>query len=229
MALKLYLCGNLVYPERFSHASKKDRQRFAALLVGIDKKIFHNLLGGDNLDLLKQDILRNTKNARSKKLRQELARVVIGRISMERAQRLAHELSREWKQRQGIVMDYLRSLPIHRRAVSYTAFTMPAVGEASNVVGNVLVIGVDAPRKIAFGLLLEELLHAALIAPPKKSFGMSQVSDWLFNEAYTGAHLYRLLGHLGYSQKMKDSLVFGWWNGKRTKLVRKILAKMCIN
>lgn len=225
-AVKWFLCGNIICPERFSHASRKDIQRFRTFLKGCSDERLRPYVMREDVDLLKRDLLRGMHSARTRALRRELDQCVLRRHSFARGEKLAHGLALLWEKHAPSVEAYFASVKNRKRNTSYAVYTMPFVGESSNSIGDTLVIGDAAPVTVAFGVLLEELIHAALPVPPKRDFGMATVSDQLFCEAYAGAHLYCLLTQLRYPSRLIDSLVFGWWDGKRTALVRRILKKI---
>ena len=225
-AVKLFHCGNATFPERFSYATKREQATIARSLKGFDAQFFRRRFDRADLDALKQDILLGHISDRGKSTRRELTKITMNGVHAARARTLSVALMKLWQKQKKAVMYYLRTVLTRTGMLSYTAIIMPGVGESSNIVRGALVIGADAPKSVAFGILLEELLHGVLNIPARKKFGMTSVSDWLYNEAYTGAHLYRLLTTLKYSPKIRDSLVFGWQGGKRTKLVNNILLSL---
>ncbi len=143
------------------------------------------------------------------------------------AQRMVVVLRTLWAKNYSAITTYLRDYTSAKLLATYEVYVVPGLSEQGEALPHALVVGANTPVRVAFGIMLEELLHA-VIRPPKPSiFGIrpkpTQIKNYAFNEAYIAAHLFRLLNALKYPVRLRDSLVFDWQDGKRKTLVRRIL------
>ena len=107
----------------------------------------------------------------------------------------------------------------------FTVYLMPFFGESAESLDDTLVMGTDIEKDVAFGILLEEILHSSIKVKPEELISSDKE---VANEAVIGAHLFKLLNKLNFDSKIVNSLVFGWQGGKRGKLVKEILSNSII-
>lgn len=149
-------------------------------------------------------------------LKIQLKNINLHGIKYTRAEKNTRALSILWKKNRHAISNYLNSVKTNS-VESFSIISVPGIGETSEALGDILILGADIPVKIGFAIFLEELLHSVVNVPAE--FKDSNLNE----EAYIGLHLYHLLNKLRYSSSVTDSVVFGWQNGRREKLVKKLI------
>lgn len=149
-------------------------------------------------------------------LKTELKNITLRGINHTRATENTRALSFIWKSNRYAISNYLKSIKTNS-IESFSVISVPGIGETSESLGDVLILGAGIPVKIGFAIFVEELLHSVIKVPVKFK------GDNLNEEAYIGMHLYFLLSKLGYNYSIINSVVFGWQNGRREKLVKKLI------
>ncbi|MEK7525683.1 MAG: hypothetical protein AAB561_01550 [Patescibacteria group bacterium] len=149
-------------------------------------------------------------------LKAQLKNINLRGVKYARAIKNTRDLSILWIKNRRSITNYLKSIKADS-IKSFSVINVPGIGEISETLGDILILGADIPVKIGFAIFLEEFLHSVVNVPTE--FKDSNLNE----EAYIGLHLYYLLNKLRYSSSVVDSVVFGWQNGRRKKLVKKLI------
>jgi hypothetical protein len=230
-AIKLYLIGLCIGHPEFPPSSKREREKFCSFISG--KKI--DILP-DSYELykaLKISILR--KKLDIKKFKETLQRTLDGlnrvklsnKIKNKEAKKTVTGLKSLFKKHQKKIDDFFGKQKISNK--SFDVFVMPGFGESGRSLGDVILIGDKFENnEVAFSILMEEILHSLDRMGYLDLFMQKHIKSsdkQLVREALVGAKLYQLLSFLKIDKKVVDSVVFGWKEGKREKLIRGILIK----
>jgi hypothetical protein len=197
---------------------------FAPVPTGEAKRLSHFIDGKVNIPnfthyskciLFKRDFVSGEIPTR---LKTQLKNINLRGVKYTRAIENTRALSILWIKNRHAIANYLKSIKTNS-IESFRVISVPGIGETSETLGDILILGADIPTKIGFAIFLEELLHSVVKVP--RGFKNSNLHE----EAYIGMHLYRLLKKLRYNSLTTDSVVFGWQDGRREKLVKKLLEK----
>jgi len=151
-----------------------------------------------------------------KKIRAQLDLINFRDLPDREGKKKVRKLSVLWKKNSSIIHEYLKSIHASQKG-TFTVVLVRGIGETSESLGDILVLGSDTKTDTAFAVFLEELLHTVVKVPKKlQDAGLKE-------EAYIGMHLYRILERIKYPRYIINSVVFGWQNGRRIKLTKSFL------
>ena len=107
----------------------------------------------------------------------------------------------------------------------FPVYIVPGLGERAESLGSVMVIGDAFKKNVAFPVLLEEALHGLFASGPitSEKYAIKTKDEALREEVLIGYLLHQLLTFIHYNKEVSDSVVFGWQNGRRKKLVEALL------
>lgn len=223
-AVKLYLTGVTTGHRAFAAATQSQRQRYRRLLHG---KIPAQLsLPADyrKARLVKRSLLVGGDDQQSShRLNAELARIsFVSPLNYRKAAALKKQLVKYSNDSSKVINDFFTTHQIVLPSVT-TVYLVAGLGEQAEALDNLVVLGDGFPPRVAFAVMLEELLHTLI--PQKFIFRFESVVSTTVpvEEVVVGALLHRLLQQLNWPKAVIDSVVFGWRGGARAAAVRKLL------
>lgn len=161
------------------------------------------------------------------KVKREILQTGWGSLSssyLKTSQKLQRNLSALWKKNRHAIATIVKQLGLPSNFQAVTVYVIPKIGESAEALGNILVLGDSFSPTIALGVLIEEYLHTVIKRPFKHKYLPNYLSEGLKEEIIVGYYLCLVLSKLKeVSSKDRDSLVFGWRNGRRARYVRKLI------
>jgi len=220
-AIKFYLLGLSSNHHFFSFLNKEQKKNIRKLF-----KNPHNLdLPGDYdvYKILKSSILKNKSQFPDfiDNYLLQLEKITLVKDLDKKAIRVKKQLQKEYSKYKEKIIEFFDKNKIEQQK-KFWVYIMPGMGEGGELLDNTIVIGDGSDIKVLFAILLEEILHALISIPDYKIFNLTK-SKKLFEEAYIGFWLYKLLKYINYNKEISESVVFGWGNRKREKIIEKLI------
>lgn len=225
-ATAFYLLGLALNHGSFPPTTKKERETISRVIKNKRLPLYIVPSSYELYGSLKASILNNKSTLLDtvfKKTVKRLDDAEIRGVTQHRAYVLQKDLRLLYDKYKGGISLFFKHQKV-RQDIEFHVYVVSGFGERAESLTDAIVIGDAFHKKIAFAVLMEEILHALF----KRGFIKMAVSPKtknknLWEEAVVGAMLFRLLASIGYDKQVSESVVFGWQNGKRKKLVEALL------
>lgn len=227
-ATNLYILGLATGSESFAPLSFSDRKLIQNQIVGRVPTGFSLGKNYQKAKIIKSKILLGEKSELLKEIQNKVNEIEFQNIDLTKAKSLQKDLELQYEKSTKQIEYYFNSKLIDS-GIPITVFIMPMIGEMAESLGRIMVVGDGFTKKIAFPILLEEIIHSLLddniVDDITSDLELANLEHLNKEEIATGFLLYQLLVTLNYSKNVINSVVFDWHGGERASFVRQLIAR----
>lgn len=231
LATKLYLIGQATNHGSFAPSNKRGKQKITNFLKRRNLPSIPS--NYEFFSEFKISILENRRVVLLNffdEIKNKIESIqLIPLVNKKKSTKLLKYLRKEFLSHENKILLFLKNLDCKSVPV-FSVYIMSLPVELAESLGSHIVISSEFDPKIAFAVLLEEVIHGLISLdyldisniPELKSESVNGYDD----ESVVGFLLYNILTFIDYDKKIRDSVVFGWNDGKRKKSVTNLLRKI---